>query len=101
MAVTRGFCKHWRHGHVYYVLGIGASHSNADEGKPRPRWVLYESTQSCEDDVTRMRPEDEFTQWVHADASTLPVDYDDSGTREAEIRACGYVRRFERVEAGA
>lgn len=65
--ITRGFYRHWK-GDVYFVEGVGQSHSNADENTPRAqvRWVLYQSALSCEpgDGITRMRPESEFEEWV-------------------------------------
>lgn len=101
MTVTRGFYRHYK-GDVYFVTSIGQSHSNADAGTPRARarWVLYESTQSCApgDGVTRMRPEDEFEEFVKLDAETGEVVETMHGHKpEAYAAMHGFERRFARI----
>jgi len=107
--ISRGFYRHYK-GDVYFVEGIGQSHSNLDAGKPGEarRWALYQSTQSCApgDGITRMRPEVEFEQWVVVTPGPL---YGEArwidGLTEAEQREGVAVRgsyelrpRFARIE---
>lgn len=97
--ITRGFYRHYK-GDVYFVEGIGQSHANEDVDTLRAsvRWVLYQSTRSCqpEDGVTRMRTEREFEEWVHPSMlSPVPPPADE---QRQLARDLGYVPRFERVE---
>lgn len=91
MTITRGFYRHYR-GHVYYVLGVGVNQHDDSY-----RQVVYTSVKTEEAGTTcpgsydfLLRSEDAFTQWVDPDNGEAVFEHGD-------MRAKGYVRRFERI----
>jgi hypothetical protein len=93
MAVRRGFYQHYK-GDYYFVESVGVMHDDTR------RIVVYQSTQSAADGVTRLRYEDEFEQWVQCVGGPEMGEaqvYAGPEADESVLRHHGWRRRFERV----
>lgn len=95
MTIRRGFYAHYK-GPVYFVTGVGVLHDQ------QRRIVAYESTQSAEDGIPRLRYEEEFEEFVYPDRGGEVyglADPDSVGTTDEFLDSIGrkIVRRFRRI----